>query len=73
MAKGEMPIYRGMINDDNRKQVGDVALWRRESKKGLSYLGGTITKKDGSKLRIVVFEAKGRQDEAAEDVDEDGF
>ena len=70
MAKGEVPAYRGMINDENRKQVGDVALWRRESKKGLSYLGGTITKKDGSKLRIVVFEAKNKLDE---DSDEDGL
>ena len=34
MAKGDEPIYRGMINDSNSKKVGDVSVWRNESKNG---------------------------------------
>ena len=56
MAKGDEPIYRGMVNDSNKKKVGEVSVSRNESKSGLSYLSGIISNKDGSKLRIVLFE-----------------
>ena len=58
MAKGDEPVYRGMVNDENRKKVGDVSVWRNQSKNGLPYLSGIISKTDGSKLRIVLFDAK---------------
>lgn len=53
MAKGHEPVYRGMVNDSSKKKVGDVSVWRDESRAGLSYLSGMISKSDGSKLRIV--------------------
>ena len=58
MAKGDEPIYRGMVNDQNKRKVGDVSVWRNESRAGLSYLSGIISKTDGEKLRIVLFDAK---------------
>jgi len=61
MAKGEMPVYKGMVNDGNGNKVGDVSVWRNESKNGLSYLAGVIASKDGTKQRIVLFEAKKKE------------
>ena len=58
MAKGDEPVYRGTLEDSDRHKVGDVSLWKNESKNGLSYLGGIVTKRDGSTYRIVLFEAK---------------
>ncbi|MDG6943367.1 MAG: hypothetical protein JRM94_04760 [Nitrososphaerota archaeon] len=58
MAKGDEPVYRGMVNDSNKKKVGDVSVWRNESRAGLQYLSGIISNVDGSKLRIVLFDAK---------------
>lgn len=73
MAKGDEPIYRGMINDSNRKKVGDVSVWRNESKNGLPYLSGIISKNDGSKLRIVLFDAKKSDKQEQTEDDEDGL
>ncbi len=66
-----------VVNDSNKKKVGDVSIWRNESKKGLPYLSGIISRTDGSKFRIAHFDAKKNAKEEAEDwdeeVSEDGF
>ncbi len=66
-----------MVNDGDRNKIGDVSIWRDESKNGVSYLVGIVAKTDGSKLRIVLFDTKkdsGNQKPIQETEDDgDGF
>lgn len=71
MAKGEQPVYRGMVNDANRNKIGDVSLWKNQSKSGVEYLAGIIARTDGSRLRIVLFDAKKNGEEGGKSTSSD--
>jgi len=76
MTRGDEPTYMGIVNDAKWNKVGDAPLWKNQSKKGFKHLAGIISKKDGSRLRIILFEAQENVDGQKRDEtenDEDRF
>ena len=52
----------GLVNVDG--VVLEIAFWDNQSKKGMSFFGGTVKDKNGSKTRIALFHAQKKTEKA---------
>ncbi len=47
------PLYRGTVQDEDRKELGNVALWKNESSNEKApVLKGKLTKEDGTVFTV---------------------
>lgn len=54
-----LPLYRGVIQGEDRNQVGQIAFWDNKSDNPKApIMSGNITLVSGEKFRVVLWEGK---------------